>query len=215
MFQERSSLRPVATLLFLFAIIAALIFVFGAMTEREYLKKAGLSLAVISGTAGIILDALHAVPPETGAWAPILYAVSALSSALFLGSVIYAMILGHWYLVVPTLPNRPLESLARIIVGATALKAVTIGAVFACFWFDGTLETRALLLRFLRFEDLFFAARVLFGLLGPGLLAYMIWETVRIHSTQSATGLLYVATVFVLIGEAFSHYLFYTTLLPV
>lgn len=206
--------RPLATLLFLGVLVIALLFVCAAMTERNRLKQISLPVAGVLGMAGVVLDSLHAVPADAVGAMPLLYAASAMASTLFLGSVIYAMILGHWYLVVPALPNKPLESLARVIVGTTASKAIIICAVLATFWSDGNPEMRTLLLRFLRFEDIFFAARVLFGMLGPGLLAYMIWETVRIHSTQSATGLLYVATVFVLIGEAFSGYLTYTTSIP-
>jgi protein NrfD len=209
-----NGVSPAAYLLAASLLISAL-FVYAAMAERERLKRVALSLAGMVGTVGIVLSALERTPPQSGHWVALLYTASALASALFLGSIIYAMILGHWYLVVPTLPNKPLETLAKLIVAATILKAVTTGITFLFFWYEGGPEVHPLLLRFLWFEDLFFTARVLFGLLGPGLLAYMIWETVRIHSTQSATGLLYVATVFVLIGEAFSHYLAYTTALPI
>ena len=43
--------------------------------------------------------------------------------------------------------------------------------------------------------------RVLFGLAGALLLGIMAYRTVVIRSTQSATGILYAAVVFVLVGE--------------
>ena len=41
-------------------------------------------------------------------------------------------------------------------------------------------------------DGVFFWQRVLFGLCGPTVLAYLTWETAKIRSTQSATGILYV-----------------------
>ena len=52
------------------------------------------------------------------------------------------------------------------------------------------------------------APRVLFGLLGPLVLCLLARGTVAIKSTQSATGILYGATVFVVFGELVASYLF-------
>ena len=43
--------------------------------------------------------------------------------------------------------------------------------------------------------------RWVIGLLGPVLLAGMAWQTARLRSTQSATGLLYVVVIFCFLGE--------------
>ena len=61
---------------------------------------------------------------------------------------------------------------------------------------------------------LFFLFRILVGLAAPLLLAGLIWQTVKIRSTQSATGLLYVALALVLFGELISHFLFILTGFP-
>ena len=44
----------------------------------------------------------------------------------------------------------------------------------------------------LSIDGIFFWQRVLFGLAGPAVLSYLTWETAKIQSTQSATGILYV-----------------------
>ena len=44
-------------------------------------------------------------------------------------------------------------------------------------------------------------ARWLLGLLGPTALGWMAWETARIRSTQSATGILYVVVIACFLGE--------------
>ena len=48
---------------------------------------------------------------------------------------------------------------------------------------------------------LFFSFRAITGLAAPLVLAWLVRSTVRIRSTQSATGLLYVALILVLFGE--------------
>ncbi len=45
---------------------------------------------------------------------------------------------------------------------------------------------------------------MLLGLILPALLTWMAWETARIRSTQSATGILYVVTIIVFLGELLS-----------
>lgn len=51
------------------------------------------------------------------------------------------------------------------------------------------------------------ATRLLWGILAPIVLAWMIRETVRTRSTQSATGILYALSVMVLLGEGTALYL--------
>jgi protein NrfD len=61
----------------------------------------------------------------------------------------------------------------------------------------------------------FFWQRVLFGLGGPALLSYLTWETAKIRSTQSATGILYVDFFTVVVGEVLAKYLLLATRVPV
>jgi len=62
-------------------------------------------------------------------------------------------------------------------------------------------------------DGIFFWQRVLFGLIGPAVLAYMTWETAKIRSTQSATGILYVDFFMVIVGELVAKYLLLATAL--
>ncbi len=63
-------------------------------------------------------------------------------------------------------------------------------------------------------DALFFLFRVLWGIAGPLALSWFIWKTADMRSNQAATGLLYVALVFVLIGELLSSYLTVATGFP-
>jgi protein NrfD len=64
-------------------------------------------------------------------------------------------------------------------------------------------------------SGIFFWQRVLFGLAGPALLGYLTWETAKIRSTQSATGILYVDFFTVIVGEVLAKYLLLATSVPV
>ena len=48
---------------------------------------------------------------------------------------------------------------------------------------------------------MFLAARWGMGFVGTAIATFMTWKTARIRSTQSATGILYIAMIFVLFGE--------------
>jgi hypothetical protein len=56
--------------------------------------------------------------------------------------------------------------------------------------------------------------RAFWGILGPVLLSILVLRTARLHSNQSTTGLLYVAVVFVLIGELLANFLLVQSSLP-
>ena len=81
-------------------------------------------------------------------------------------------------------------------------------------WRDLAASGTDLLSNFVLITLVFYGQRVLFGLVAPLTLSWMIWQTVKIRSTQSATGILYVAVVFVLFGELLSHYLLVSTGYP-
>lgn len=117
---------------------------------------------------------------------------------LLLGSTLLAMILGHFYLILPRLPIEPLRRITVVLIGALVLRWVTcgLGLWLARDAMGGGLKWLIL------GDGIFLMARLLFGLIGPAVVAPMIWGTVRIRSTQSATGILYAATAMVFLGEA-------------
>jgi len=155
--------------------------------------------ALAAGMAGIgLLGAL--LPPLTAPELPGLALASSLSGAALLGGVAATMLLGHWYLVDTALSIRPLSVGSSLVTGATALR---IGVATLALVSAGMAELRLGGLSDFIYSTpaLFFGFRVLTGLLFPAFLALMIRNTVRIRSTQSATGLLYVALILVLFGE--------------
>jgi protein NrfD len=171
---------------------------------------------VIAGTgivAGIVAIFAQAVASTVGG-PPVqaMTIISFFSSALLLGGACTAMILGHWYLVIPSLQVSHLQSIVKFHMASLAMRVgVVSAAIFVAIvsWepglgpsFKGYIFSVA---------GIFFWQRMLFGLAGPAVLSYLTWETAKIRSTQSATGILYVDFFTVVVGEVLAKYLFLAT----
>ena len=179
------------------------------------IRPALLWIAIISGLLAISLQALE-ISANAPGLAPVLTVASFLSSAALLGGACGAMVLGHWYLVVPSLDVAHLQSIVKLhIVSMVVRVVVVVAAVTMAIvtWQPGVGPN------FLRYilssGGIFFWQRVLFGLVGPAVLAYMTWETAKIQATQSATGILYVDFFTVIVGEVLAKYLLLSTNIPV
>jgi hypothetical protein len=124
-----------------------------------------------------------------------------LASAALLGSATTAMLMGHSYLIAPAMSLRPLYRLLGALGGSLAVRAV-LACVGLWLWTShagaGNLEREMML---------WLPVRWGLGLLGPMFLGWMAWETARIRSTQSATGILYVVVIVCFLGELTSQLL--------
>ena len=141
---------------------------------------------------------------------------SYLTSTALLGSTCTAMILGHWYLVLPSMDVSLLQSIVKFHIGSTVLRIVVVGTVVLLAVASGEASTGLSFERYIfSIDGVFFWQRVLFGLCGPTVLAYLTWETAKIRSTQSATGILYVDFFAVTVGEVLAKYLLLSTGVPV
>jgi hypothetical protein len=140
----------------------------------------------------------------------VLALASVLSSAALLGSVALALTLGHFYLVIPRLSIDPLRRLTNGYLASILARIACSGVALALAWSVVLDDGRSLLVD----EATLLLPRVLFGLAGALLLCLLARGTVAIKSTQSATGILYGATVFVVVGELAASYLFVELGLP-
>jgi protein NrfD len=125
------------------------------------------------------------------------------------------MILGHWYLVIPSLDVSHLQAIARLHIASMVVRIVVVtAAVFMeiATWQPGMGPSFERYI--LSANGIFFWQRVLFGL-APAVLSYMTLETAKIQSTQSATGILYVDFFTVVVGEVLAKYLLLSTGVPV
>jgi protein NrfD len=161
-------------------------------------------------SASIQIAILASVSRTTApGWSGWVFAGNLLGGLLF-GSVLLTMNLGHWYLVSRTLPLSLLFRAAiafAVLAGGRAiyLLVAAIADPNPAGWEALTSLDRDLL---------FFLFRVLWGIAGPVALSYYVFQTSKMRSNQAATGLLYVALIFVLIGELLSSYLTVLTRFP-
>ena len=142
---------------------------------------------------------------------PLLTVISFLSSVVLLGGACGAMVLGHWYLVVPSLDVAHLQSIVRLHIGSTVVRIVVVVAavtIAIVAWEPGVPNFERYIFSL---DGIFFWQRVAFGLCGPLVLSYLTWETAKIQSTQSATGILYVDFFTVMVGEVLAKYLLLST----
>lgn len=138
------------------------------------------------------------------AWA---FGANAVAASSVIGSVIVAMLLGHWYLVRLHLPETYLVRFALVLSAAIGVRTVLFIAGLLAYG-AATPEGLGAFLRGVAVDrGLFFWQRVLFGIVAPGVLAMMTYQTARIRATMSATGILYITVIFVLIGEFLARYL--------
>jgi protein NrfD len=195
---------------------AAALVIFWASVGRglRVIRPVLLPAAAAAGALALVAQAIAvsaAAPPTLRA----LTLASFLTSSALLGGACTAMILGHWYLVIPSMDVSHLQSIVRFHIASLVLRIVLVGAVVflaIAAWEPGAAPSFERYI--LSARGIFFWQRVLFGLLGPALLAYLTWETAKIRSTQSATGILYVDFFTVIVGEVLAKYLLLSTSFP-
>jgi hypothetical protein len=149
---------------------------------------AALGLAGWAGTGTAEGDSLPGGRVERG-W----LLADDFSSAGLLGTATTAMLIGHSYLIAPAMSLTPLLRLLKALFVCLIVR-MGLAAVGLWHWTAGaapdTLEV-----------TLWLVPRWGVGFVAPLVLGWMAWETARIRSTQSATGILYVVVIFCFLGE--------------
>ena len=175
---------PRRTALLAFCVLAAL----ALLARRVRPSVAGLLelLAVTSAVLTIVAGALAWGGGALGTLG-LLVELAALSAAT--GGVFAAMILGHWYLVTPKLPEAPLILLSRSLLAVVGVQLLLFvawvatgagpadGAPFSALTGDWAL---------------FVWLRLIVGLVFPLIVCWAAVKTAQTRSMESATGLLYI-----------------------
>lgn len=140
-----------------------------------------------------------------GDWS--VYFMSALGGFILCSSV-FSMNLGHTYLNVKNLPINYLKK-ATAIFGSLLLIRLFFDIYFLMTQTIEYIGNTISLFSFIRgIDGLFLTIALLFGTVLPIILIILVIETLKIKSTQSATGLLYVIVISVFIGDlAYKYYL--------
>jgi hypothetical protein len=195
---------------------AAIVFYWA--TVGRTLARIRPTIVTVAVGGGMLALVLQAFAVTVGDSLPIklLTIASFLSSAALLGGTCTAMILGHWYLVIPSLEVRHLQSIVKVHIASLVVRISAVGAaIITALALMNTSPGAGSFRHYVTSLDgIFFWQRVLFGLAGPALLSYLTWETAQIRSTQSATGILYVDFFTVVVGEVLAKYLLFATRVP-
>jgi len=165
------------------------------------LPRAGL--AVVGGLIGITALATLAAAGET--FSAALFTAQLILTALALGAVNAAMLLGHWYLVTPKLSPAPLRRMMWLLIGALALQAIAFGVAVVAVS-SGPLGGPIGPLTWLRLAV---------GTVLPIGIAALAVLASRAASLQASTGLLYVSLALVMAGSIAGASITFLTGVPV
>ena len=159
------------------------------MLERRRAGTVFVFVVLILSTIALLFSATSADQLQTTTG--ILRIFSDLSAASMLGGATTGMLLGHWYLTTPSMSIAPLSRLTLFfgIAGALRLVISGIGLLF---------------IRDMMTEDVYWmwlTLRWAAGVVGPLIVAFMVWRILKYRNTQSATGVLFVGVIICFIGE--------------
>ncbi len=190
------------------ALVALLSLPYALLTIRESRLPSLVAggAASLAGLAAIgFLAQVFALPT----WGYVGTLLAFVVGGLVVGAVSMGMVLGHWYLVTPRLPERPLREMTFFLLLAMGVQALLIIPALALprDTIANAVDTPIL-------ENPFFWMRVGGGLAFPMLLAWMAYDSSGVRAMQSATGLLYIAMALVLSGEVLAKGLLFVSAVP-
>lgn len=174
-----------------------------AYLVASMLNVARSALGVLGALAGTAAAAALALGAPSGA--PGLFAAHAVAGTLALGSVTAAMLLGHWYLVTPSLSPRPLQRMIWLLIVSLAGQAALFG--IAAVLVPGTALAGSIgWLTWLRLAA---------GTLLPIGIAVLAILASRAASLQASTGLLYIGLALIAAGTIAGSSITFITGVPV
>ncbi|MEO6207954.1 MAG: hypothetical protein ABIP77_08350 [Candidatus Limnocylindrales bacterium] len=174
--------REFALLAFWVLAIAALV----VRRARPGWAPAAELVALGAGVLAVVFGSLAWGGGSVGALA-LLVEFAVLGAAT--GGVFAAMILGHWYLVTPKLPEAPLILLSRTLMVVIAIQV----GLFAVWIATGAGPAGgAPFAALVGPWALFVWLRLIIGLIFPFIVSWAAVQTARSRSMESATGLLYI-----------------------
>lgn len=148
------------------------------------------------------LNAAPAAPnaPPVATWPQRLIGPALALAAWLTGGSLMTMLLGHAYLTSGSeMTQQPFIRLVRLlIVGLTVRLAI---ALFAGLWPWWSARSASHSAELTMVPVFMITARFLMGIVVPLIMSWMALQCVRIRSNQSATGILYVSSTMILVGE--------------
>jgi hypothetical protein len=198
-----------------FFVICFALYLFSLWRGNEALTAWSYALSFLSGVLTLVASGLSYQPNQFFSYETPVYALGFVFPALSLGSVVATMLLGHWYLIDPGISIEPFRRLFRFFLTVFLIQIgwdiVTLGAL-QLFGSDFSRENVAQLLTN---QWRLFLIRLALAQVGTLVLCFFIWKTLQIPHTMAATGLLYIAVLFVSVAEILGKWLLALTSVPV
>ncbi len=168
-------------------VLAILAYCGSVFWTLERRKAGGRTAFIMWGLANLALDfAVRGI--YTPNW---LGLFSSGATASVLGAAVTAMLLGHWYLTVPTMSIQPLHRLTVVLLVSLIVRAVASGI---CWSYGSDALTGSLVWTW-------WTLRCLAGIALPLVLGGMTLRILRYRNTQAATGVLFAIVILTFIGE--------------
>jgi hypothetical protein len=173
--------------------------VLALVTTIAITRGARATILLLAGmAAGVAVLLLGALTWGDGALGTIPLAIQFVVLAAATGGVFAAMILGHWYLVTPKLPEAPLVMVSQRLLWIVAIQvALFVGWVGFGI---GPGATGGPFAALVGEWALFVWLRLIVGLAFPLVVSWAALQTARTRSMESATGLHYINVGTILAG---------------
>jgi len=151
------------------------------------------------------MQALNAAPTgsdalATPAWPQRLIGLALALAACLTGGSLMTMLLGHAYLTAASeMTQQPFLRLTALLLAALVMRLALALSAGLWPWWSAQSASHATGLPMV--PIFMIATRFLMGILVPLIMTWMARQCVRIRSNQSATGILYVSSTMILVGE--------------
>ena len=175
---------PRRAALLAFCALAAL-----ALVARRIRPAVARPMELLALTSGILTIAAGALAWGGGTLGALGLLLELATLCAATGGVFAAMILGHWYLVTPKLPEAPLILLSRVLLAVVGAQLI----LFVAWVATGAGPAAGAPFSALTGQYAMFVwLRLIVGLLFPLIVCWAAVKTAQTRSMESATGLLYI-----------------------
>jgi len=176
-----------------------------------YARRArAFSLSILLGLAAILISADAYRPAPLLSPIGLLYTLPVVTGTMAMGSVATGMLLGHWYLIDLGLSIAPLRRVFNFFAWATAIHLAVLLIVPALYYVSSPAGAEAVVALWTVQRPLLLT-RLLLGPVAALIVGYLIHRTLLIPQTMAATGLFYIATLFVMVGEMLGRLILFRT----
>lgn len=200
--------------LYLLFLVSFALYLYSLWVEMPVLRARAFAYSLFLGAGGLCFGAQFFHPASFWSIETLIYPLSFVASSLLLGGVTVGMLIGHWYLIDTGQSIEPFVRIFNFFLISLVLETGLLIVAPLLLYVLGTPTAASNLEQLWTHHRLLFLARLVTGQVGPLVLSYMIWRTLKIPHTMAATGLFYIALLGVFVGEILGRQILALTSLP-